>query len=345
LYVEAMTTPVALLIVAGLVALLAGRRWYASRRAARERRHVEDALKHLFEEEYRGRRGSLPSLRGILGLGGSALLGLVARMQAQGLIDAQGQEFTLTPEGERLALQVVRAHRLLERYFVDEARLPIGQVHRVAERREHTLSPAAADRLAASLGHPTHDPHGDPIPTRDGAVAPPAGLPATSWPPGELGRVVHLEDEPEISFKQIVAEGLRVGQFVRVLEATPERVVMTDGEQEFRLAPAVAANVFLAPGERTGWPERVVRLSDLPDDRLAEVVTLDDACQGFSRRRLMDLGFTEGARIRPALRTFAGDPRAYDVRGTMIALRRDQAAQVLVRPLEAAGAPALADAR
>ena len=230
----------------------------------------------------------------------------------------------------------MRAHRLLERYFADEARLPIGKVHRAAERGEHALTPDAADRLSAALGHPTHDPHGDPIPTRDGSVAPPAGTPATSWPSHQVGRVVHLEDEPEISFAQIAAEGLRVGQHLRVLESTADRVVLTDGEQEFRLAPAVAANVFLAPAEGPGWPADVVRLSDLPDDRVAEVVTLDEACQGFSRRRLMDLGFTEGARIRPALRTFSGDPRAYDVRGTTIALRRDQAAQVLVRPMDEA---------
>lgn len=334
-----------LLALAALAVLLVVGRWLVSRRTARDRRHLEDALKHLFEEEYRGRRGSLSSLGGALGLRGSALLGLVGRMQTQGLIRARGQEFGLTPEGERLALQVVRAHRLLERYFADEARLPLRQVHRAAERQEHRLTPDAADRLSAALGHPTHDPHGDPIPTREGAVAPPAGTPATSWTTGELGRVVHLEDEPEISFAQIVAEGLRVGQFVRVLEATADRVVMTDGQHEFRLAPAVAANVFLAAAERTAWPDRVVRLSDLPEDCLAEVVALDEACQGFSRRRLMDLGFTEGARIRPALRTFAGDPRAYEVRGTTIALRRDQASQVLVRPLADSVEPALAGAR
>ena len=326
------------LVITALVALplllWAGPRWYRGRQSKRDRQRLEDALKHLFEVEYRGRLGSLASIGGALTLRGSAVVEVVTRMQSQGLIEARGQEFALTPAGARLALQVVRAHRLLERYFADEARLPLRDVHRAAERQEHSLSPADADRLSAALGHPTLDPHGDPIPTREGLVAPAAGTPATSWPQGKLGRIVHLEDEPEISFAQIVAEGLRVGQFLQVLDSDANHVSMTDGEREFRLAPAVAANVFLAAADRTGWPERVVRLSDLDDDRLAEVVTLDDACQGFSRRRLMDLGFTEGARIRPALRTFAGDPRAYTVRGTTIALRRDQASQVLVRPIE-----------
>jgi DtxR family Mn-dependent transcriptional regulator len=308
--------------------------WRMKQRPRRERRQLEDALKHLFEQEYRGRHGSLSSLAGVLRLTDAAVLPLVGRMQAQGLLAAHGQEFELTPEGERLALQIVRAHRLLERYFADEARLPLPDVHAVAERREHSLSPGDADRLSASLGHPTRDPHGDPIPTRDGSVAPPAGSPATSWPTDTIGRIVHLEDEPEISFAQIVAAGLRVGQVVRIIESSPSRLVLTDGENEFRLAPAVAANVFLSPAPDAELTADVIRLSDLANNHPAEVVGLDEACQGFSRRRLMDLGFTEGARIRPFLRTFAGDPRAYEVRGTLVALRREQASQVLVRELE-----------
>ncbi len=328
-------TPSVLLLVA-LVACLAGlvAVWRHRQRPARDRQRLEDALKHLFEQEYRGRHASISSLAGALHLGDSAVVTLVGRMQAQGLLAARGQEFALTPAGERLALQVVRAHRLLERYFADEARLPLRQVHAVAERREHSLTPDEADRLSASLGHPTRDPHGDPIPTRDGAVAPPIGSPATSWPADTTGRVVHLEDEPEISFAQIVAEGLRVGQVVRIVESTPSRLVLTDGENEFRLAPAVAANVFLAPAPDAVVPADVIRLSDLGNDHPAEVIGLDEACQGFSRRRLMDLGFTEGAQIRPFLQTFAGDPRAYKIRGTLVALRRDQASQVLVRPVE-----------
>jgi DtxR family Mn-dependent transcriptional regulator len=328
------------LIAAGLVLLAwLAVRWQRRLTRDRRRRQLEDALKHLFEQEYRGRRGSLSSLAGALRIADGALVRLVSQMQAQGLLSAAGQEFQLTPDGERLALQVVRAHRLVERYLVDEARLPLPRVHALAERREHELTPVEADRLAASLGHPAFDPHGDPIPTKEGALPPAAGTPATSWPADALGRVVHLEDEPEISFAQIVAAGLRIGQVLRIIDSTPERIVMSDGEHEYTLAPAVAANVFLAPAPDAALDSDVLRLSDLEQSRGARVVGLDDACQGFSRRRLMDLGFTEGARIRPSLTTFAGDPRAYEVRGTLVALRRDQAAQILVRPddsLEAA---------
>jgi DtxR family Mn-dependent transcriptional regulator len=307
--------------------------WWRVQRRGRARQSHEDALKHLFEQEYRGRRATISSLAGALRLRDRSVVALVSRMQALGLLTARGQEFQLTSDGEKLALQVVRAHRLLERYFADEARLPLREVHAAAERQEHSLTPAEADRLSASLGHPRLDPHGDPIPTREGQVPPAAGVPATSWPIDMTGRVVHLEDEPEISYAQIVAEGLRVGQLLRIVEVTPSRVILSDGDHEYRLAPAVAGNVFLAPAPDAALATGIVRLSDLSHQARGEVIGLDDTCQGFSRRRLMDLGFTDGAIIRPFLRSFAGDPRAYEVRGTLVALRRDQAAQVLVRPV------------
>ena len=320
-------------VLVGLVAVLLFAWWWRAQERLRSRQRVEDALKHLFEQEYRGRLATLSSVAGALRMSDRAVVTLVGRMQALGLLTMEGQAFRLTTEGEKLALQIVRAHRLLERYFADEARLPLRAVHAAAERQEHALTPAQVERLSASLGHPRLDPHGDPIPTREGRVPPASGVPATSWAIDATGRIVHLEDEPEISYAQIVAEGLRVGQLVRIIESTPARLVLTDGEHEFRLAPAVAANVFLAAAPEAALSADIVRLSDLTHDSRAEVVGLDEACQGFSRRRLMDLGFTDGAVIRPFLRSFAGDPRAYEVRGTLVALRRDQAAQVLVRPV------------
>jgi DtxR family Mn-dependent transcriptional regulator len=262
---------------------------------------------------------------------------LVARLERRGLVETRGQAFTLTPEGERVAIQVVRAHRLWERYLADEARLPLDRLHQVAERREHDLTPDQVDRLEALLGHPTLDPHGDPIPTREGEMPAQPATPLTSWRVGATGVVVHLEDEPPIVYAQLVAEGLRIGQAVRLVDISAERVVLTDGENEFRLAPVVAGNVFLTPlVEQQASPADAIPLCELSLGGTAEIVALAGTCRGYTRRRLLDLGFTPGTRVSPALDTFAGDPRAYRVRGTTIALRRDQAEQVLVRALPAA---------
>lgn len=327
---------IVLIIAAGVLACIVAAaltiRGMRTRQRVRGRTQVEDALKHLFDQQYRGRLGTFVSLGGALRLSDRRMIQLLERMQKQGLVIARGQEFELTTEGERVARQIVRAHRLLERYFADEARLPLREIHAAAERREHTLTADQADALSASLGHPRVDPHGDPIPGRDGEIAPAGDIPVTAWPVEQFGRITHLEDEPPLAYAQILAEGLRVGQVVRILESTPERIVLTDGDHEFRLAPVVASNVFLAPAPHPA-ASSVVTLGDLAPGEEAEVVAVDVNCQGFSRRRLMDLGFTPGARLQPALETFAGDPRAYRVRGTLVALRQHQARQVLVRPV------------
>ena len=328
-------TITAVLIIAVLAIALGAQlaRQLRGRNVLRSRTQTEDALKHLFDQEYRGRRGSFASLRGILRVDDRRLMQLLGRVQQQGLVTTNGQEFQLTPEGERVARQIVRAHRLLERYFADEARLPLRDVHAAAERGEHTLTPDQVDALDASLGHPRLDPHGDPIPARDGRISPARDTPVTAWPTDRFGRITHLEDEPPLAFAQILAQGLRIGQVVRILESTPERIVLSDGENEFRLAPAVAANVFVAAAENPS-ATGLITLASLRQDQAAHVVALDEGCQGFSRRRLMDLGFTPGARLTPALQTFARDPRAYRVRGTLVALRQDQARHVLVKPVQ-----------
>jgi DtxR family Mn-dependent transcriptional regulator len=304
---------------------------------ARER--TENALKHLLRQATDGHVASFASLQGVLRVSDRELMALTQRLEREGLVRSQGTQFHLTPEGERVALHVLRAHRLWELYLVDELGVPIDRVHEQAERAEHSLSKEQLDRLSASMGHPELDPHGDPIPTGDGLVPESPGTPLGAWPPSTPGRIVHLEDEPPLAYAQLSAAGLRLGQIVRVIDRSPTRVVLSDGENEYRLAPMVAANVHVAAveaePERATWPEDVIPLSRLSSGEAAEVVALDPLFRGFARRRLLDLGFTPGARIRSDLATFAGDPRAYRLRGTTIALRREQSDRVLVKRLAA----------
>ena len=306
-------------------------------RQARARERTENALKHLLHQATEGHAASFSSLQGVLRVGDRRLMALTQRLERDGLVRSEGTQFQLTPEGERVALHVLRAHRLWELYLADELGVPIDRVHEQAERAEHGLSKQQLDRLSASMGHPELDPHGDPIPTVDGPVPESPGTPLGAWPSSTPGRIVHLEDEPPLAFAQLSAEGLRLGQIVRVVERSPTRVVLSDGENEYRLAPMVAANIHVAAVTKepapAGWPEGVIPLTGLPSGASAEVVALDPAFRGFARRRLLDLGFTPGARIRSDLATFAGDPRAYRLRGTTIALRREQSDRVLVKRL------------
>jgi DtxR family Mn-dependent transcriptional regulator len=311
----------------GLLAL------YRNWRAAQQREQVEDALKHLLDREQGGRHASPESLAGTLDLPRVKATTLIASMESQGLVESRGSELHLTAEGERWAMHIVRAHRLWERYLADEARMPLEKVHTEAHRREHGQTADQLDRMEAALGHPSHDPHGDPIPTREGKLPLDEKTPITSWQADRPARIVHLEDEPAIAYEQILATGLRLGQTIRILESSPQRYILSDGESEYRLAPAVAANVHVAAlPEGAVMPAGTISLDELKHDQRAEIITLDEAVQGFTRRRFLDLGMTPGTEIYPELGNFFGDPRGYRVRGTLIALRKDQAAQIWVRP-------------
>lgn len=300
----------------------------------RMRRRFEDALKHMLAWERRGKIATPESISGALSWSPRKVLALVTRMESQGLLTSGSEGLTLTPDGERLALQVVRAHRLLERYLADEAGLPMSRLHQAAERGEHDLSPEGADRLDAHLGHPQRDPHGDPIPTREGDLPLLEATTLTEWPEGRPARIVHIEDEPAVIFDQILAAGLRPGMTVWIVEKRPERLIVSVDDAEHRLALAVAANIQVADATPNILRDSAaVRLSALPFGVRAEVLDLDEECRGFSRRRLMDLGMTPGAIIQPALENTFGDPRAYRLRGATIALRKQQAGQVWVRPL------------
>ena len=307
-------------------------------RVAIVRERTENALKHLLRQATDGHSASFQSLKGELGLSDRALLGLTERLENEGLIQTDGTHLKLTPDGERLALHVLRAHRLWEVYLAEELGMPVDRVHVEAERQEHRLSPQQVDRLSAWMGHPNVDPHGDPIPTADGVVPRVPGTALSTWPLSEPARIVHLEDEPPLAYAQLSAEGLKLGQIVRVIERTPARIVLSDGENEYRLAPMLAANVHVVAAAEAPVPlDGVIPLSKLPSGQAADIVALDPSFRGFARRRLLDLGFTPGARIRSELATFSGDPRAYRLRGTTIALRREQSDRVLVKAPAAEG--------
>ncbi len=304
-------------------------------RESRRRWLYEDALKHIHAWERRSKTATPESLSGALGLSQRRILALIERLESNGLVKSVSDGIQLTPEGEAGALHVVRAHRLWERYLADEAGVPMSKLHQAAEKAEHHLTAEKLDVLDAHLGHPQRDPHGDPIPTSDGTLRPLGGIALVAWPADQPARVVHIEDEPAVIFKQILATGIRPGLTLRVLEKTADRIVISDGENEHRLAHVVAANIQVtAAVEERKMPQGAKRLADLRPGERAVMVQLDDECRGFSRRRLQDLGLTPNAQVEAALENPFGDPRAFRVRGTLIALRRQQAERVWVRPLE-----------
>lgn len=347
--------PVLVLALAALLLLLAAL-WPATGILARLRRarvrservDVEDALKHMRKAELYGRPATHESVAGALDISRDAAAALAEIMERRGLVERSGDLFSLTSDGRSTANHVIRAHRLWERHLADATGYDESQWHRLADRREHDLSPEDADRLSAELGHPVLDPHGDPIPEagEDAALAGGSSLTGLSVP--ALARIVHIEDEPEAVYAQLVAEGFSPGQVLHLVERTASRVTVWAGGEEHVLAPVVAANLTVVALEASSAPVEefeagggaggagVRTLADLPVGAEARVVALDPRCRGAERRRLMDLGLLPGAVVSSELSGPFADPSAYRVRDTLLALRRDQARHVRVIAVEGA---------
>ncbi|MFQ5639313.1 MAG: FeoA domain-containing protein [bacterium] len=296
---------------------------------------IEDALKHLYDQEYEGLKCTLHSISGTLEISGDESAKLMARLESLGLLQSRKRGFHLTLEGRKYALRMIRIHRLWERYFADETGLAETEWHVRAERLEHKTTEKDLDDLAEKIGNPAYDPHGDPIPTRSGKLPPKRGHAMTDLKEGQLARIVHVEDEPSAIYAQLVAQGLTPGVQVQILEKTSERIqFVADGEENV-LAPVVAANVTIEPVQES---ERIPRTFDSLDildiGQKGEVVAISKTCRSQQRRRLMDLGVIPGTTITAELLSASGDPIAYNIRGATIALRKEQARTIHIKRIE-----------
>ncbi len=312
-------------------------RWQqASQMTDRARR--EDALKHIYKSQQKGRRPTLESIAGALSIGTNEATELLVQMQASQLLHLQGDDIDLTPDGLESALHIIRAHRLWERYLAEKTGFDEAEWHSQAERQEHQLTPEAANALAARLGHPTHDPHGDPIPSAEGNYVYHGGQPLNQLPVNTPARIVHLEDEPEAVYAQLAAEGLHPGQIVRLIESNSTRIRFWANGNEHVLAPIVARNISVVPmpvdaGEQTAVDDKLIgtRLSELSLGETGEVIRISANCRGAERRRFMDLGILPGTAVTAEMRSPSGEPTAYRIRDAIIALRSNQANHIYVK--------------
>jgi DtxR family Mn-dependent transcriptional regulator len=296
---------------------------------------IEDALKYAYKSEARGEVVRLDSLAGALSVSRNRVARLIEEMTDEELVRFEGQGFRLTQSGREAALHVIRAHRLWEHYLSEETGFSEDEWHDRAEVQEHVLSPDATDALARRLGNPVFDPHGDPIPGPSGKdpVRSP-GFSLSRAPAGAILKITHVEDEPGVVYAQLVAEGLYPGTELQVIDAAPERIRFWANGEAHTLAPVVAGNVSVVELERPREQDAFAGsepLSGLSLGEGATVVGIAASCRGAERRRLLDLGLVPGTAVSAEMTSPSGDPTAYRVRETLVALREKQAQHIRVR--------------
>jgi DtxR family Mn-dependent transcriptional regulator len=338
-----------LLIGTLVIALLAWLAWPGTgpaarlRRGRRNRRRVrrEDALKYLYKAEKDGTPATLEGMAGVIGIDVDAASLLTAELIEAGLARRGDGGPGLTEPGREYALHVVRAHRLWERYLADRTGYAEIDWHREAEIKEHDLSEEEVDRLQDSLGHPTHDPHGDPIPNTTEEALSDRGCSLAEAPLRRPLRILHVEDEPEALYRQILAADLHPGTIVRIEQRTPTAVVLRAGGRARALPPLAAGNVEVVITEE---PPRLATetrrtLGELAVGEEAVLAGIAPSVRGLERRRLLDLGFLTGTAVVAEMAGAGGDPIAYRVRGALVALRHSQAVQIYVASEERVAAP------
>ncbi len=294
-----------------------------------EKTIIEDILKQLYRMENSGLAADTNALTNALKMKDKSIIDAIHHMAVTELVNLEGDQVSLTREGRKYALRIIRVHRLWEKYLAEKTGFDKREWHDRAEEMEHNLSREETDRLALDLGHPLYDPHGDPIPTRHGEIKKLEGVPLSTFGLDQVGRIVHIEDEPDAIYRQILAEKIHIGSTLRVVERNAERIVFYSEGEEFVLAPVVASNITVAPAVLE-TEETAVRLSSLKPEETARVAGISKECRGENRRRLLDLGFVRGAEIEIDLESPMRNPVAYSIKGTSIALRKDQASKILI---------------
>ncbi len=293
---------------------------------------IEDALKHLYDFEEKNISITLQSLAGHLSISGDEVAKIAQKLKEMKLITAHNEKLSLTSEGRTYALKIIRVHRLWESYLAEETGVKEKDWHIYAEEKEHFINQDEADMIAAKIGNPSYDPHGDPIPTADGEVPIKKGIPLTDVKSNSVFQIIHIEDEPQAIYSQLVAERLYPGMQIRVIEITKERIKFIAEGDERILSPLIAANLTVIP---IIFSEKIKKdfktLSSLEIGEKGEVVGISKACRGQKRRRLLDFGIVPGTKIEAELESVGKDPIAYKILGTSIALRKSQSDYIYIK--------------
>lgn len=184
---------------------------------------VEDYAKAIYALETRGGGAvTTNALADRLGVTAGSASGMVRKLDELGLVEhVPYKGVKLTEPGRKVALEVLRHHRLMEQFLAESLGMPWDRVHAEAEVLEHHISEELEELIAARLGHPTHDPHGDPIPTRELTIEERPGESMAGLEPGSRGTFTRISDQEPAMLRYLDERGIRPGDTFEVVDKQP----------------------------------------------------------------------------------------------------------------------------
>jgi DtxR family Mn-dependent transcriptional regulator len=211
-------------------------------------RAVEDYLKAVYKLERVATPASTTALADLLNRSAASVTNMVKNLADQGLVEHEPYHgVRLSPTGRDAALRIIRRHRIIETYLIERLGYTWDGVHTEAERLEHAVSDELIDRMARALGDPDVDPHGAPIPSRDGTMARLDLTRLADLPAGHRARVRQVSDDDDDRLRTLSALGLLLGTEVELIEAGEAGCrIRVDGVVH-ELEPELAADILVEP--------------------------------------------------------------------------------------------------
>lgn len=217
---------------------------------------MQDYLKFIYELERAEGKATTSRLSELMGVADASTTNMVKRLADLNLVQREPYRgVVLSPAGEKVALEVIRHHRLLEAYLSTALGYLWEEVHAEAERMEHAISEDFEDRIDELLGYPTVDTHGSPIPTKEGAIAEQDFLRLSELSEGEAASVRRVSDRDPEMLAYLTRIGVGLGGEVRVasraadggsitIEVGPERHA-----ERHIIGRELGKNIFVEPTE------------------------------------------------------------------------------------------------
>jgi DtxR family Mn-dependent transcriptional regulator len=205
---------------------------------------AEDYLKAIYTLEVADGRVTTSALAEQMQVAAPSATAMMKKLASLGLVEHERYRgVSLTPAGRKVALEVIRHHRLLERYLCESLGVPIDAVHAEAELLEHALSEELEATIDARLGFPTHDPHGDPIPSAELKLTEPKLTQLSKLSPGDRATIRRVPDRDPELLRYLSTLSLLPGQPVELLRAAPfgGPLTVAAGNDEHPIAPHIAA--------------------------------------------------------------------------------------------------------
>ncbi len=209
---------------------------------------TEDYIKAIYKLEVRGEKATTSALASQLGVADASITDMIKKLSDKGLLHYERyQGVELTQQGVKMALGILRRHRLWEMFLVEFLAYSWDKVHDEAERLEHVTSAELEHAIDTALGHPTGDPHGDEIPTVDGKLPNRSCTALAAHEAGDVVRVLRVSDEDSAILQHAASLGVALNSRITVKQKMPfdGSLTIKIGKKEHFVSRQVADSIFV----------------------------------------------------------------------------------------------------